>query len=525
MVKRIIQRVLNKLRRPKAAPAPKSAPLHEPQKEAKPGPVAHHEHESGHGQGGHRRPRPQGRTHAPRREDHRRADAPVHSHAPAAPWDPAQFVVEPVEGKTRFIDFDLPVEILHAIHDLGFKYCTPIQAMTLPHTLAGKDVFGRAQTGTGKTAAFLISTFAQILRNPLKTPRQNGTPRALILAPTRELALQIQHDAVGLAKHTNINCVAVFGGMDYDKQRRHLTERQVDLVIATPGRLLDFRQRGDVHLNHVETLIIDEGDRMLDMGFIPDMRRIINSTPPKTNRQTMLFSATLPDEVQRLAQQWTRDPVTIDIAPEQVAVDTVKQVVYIVTMQKKFSLLYNILQRDNPQRVMVFGNRRDEVERLMQELRHYNINCALLSGAVPQMKRVRVLEDFRSGKIRVLVATDVAGRGIHIEGVSHVINYNLPLDPEDYVHRIGRTGRAGASGISISFADEDDSFHVPEIEKFIGRELPCTHPEDEWLVLPPAPPRTAGMGRPLGETHAQSNGPQRRGGPRRGGPRRGPPRR
>ncbi|MBU1910384.1 MAG: DEAD/DEAH box helicase, partial [Verrucomicrobia bacterium] len=282
--------------------------------------------------------------------------------------------------------------------------------------------------------------------------------------------------------------------------------------------LLDFRRRGDIHLSQVEVLVIDEADRMLDMGFIPDVRTIVHSTPPKNERQTLFFSATLTPEVMRLASQWTTDPVSVEIAPEQVAVDTVDQQVYIVTLRDKFALLYNILSRDNATRVLVFANRRDHSERLMENLRRYGIDCALLTGAVDQRKRLRVLEDFRAGKIRVVVATDVAGRGLHVEGISHVINYNLPMDPEDYVHRIGRTGRAGVSGISVSFADEDDGHYLPQIEKFMGRALPCIHPEDDWLVLP-APLYAArepkfSSRRPPG----RSFGPRRGGGgPRRGG--------
>jgi ATP-dependent RNA helicase RhlB len=259
---------------------------------------------------------------------------------------------------------------------------------------------------------------------------------------------------------------------------------------------------------------------MLDMGFIPDVRTIVHSTPPKNERQTLFFSATLTPEVMRLASQWTTDPVSVEIAPEQVAVDTVNQKVYIVTIRDKFALLYHILTRDNAPRVLVFANRRDQSERLMENLRRYGIDCALLTGAVDQRKRLRVLEDFREGKIRVLVATDVAGRGLHVEGISHVINYNLPMDPEDYVHRIGRTGRAGVSGISVSFADEDDGHYLPQIEKFMGRTLSCIHPEDDWLTLP-APLYAAREPK-----YSSRRGPDRSGrsfGPRRGGggPRRG----
>jgi ATP-dependent RNA helicase RhlB len=254
--------------------------------------------------------------------------------------------------------------------------------------------------------------------------------------------------------------------------------------VATPGRLLDFQRRRDISLNKVEVLIIDEADRMLDMGFIPDVRKIIHSTPTKDKRQTMLFSATLTGQITRLASQWTRDPVTVEIEPEQVAVDSVDQVVYIVTRDEKFALLYNIIDKQDLERVLVFCNRRDEVRRLAEMLTRYGINCAIMSGEVPQNKRVRRLDDFKKGKIRVLVATDVAGRGIHIEGMDHVINFTLPLDPEDYVHRIGRTGRAGALGTSVSFADEKASFYIPAIEEFMGRELGCIRPEDSWLTMP-----------------------------------------
>ena len=406
------------------------------------------------------------------------------------PWDEVASRPEPMEGKIRFHDLSIPEPILHAVADLGFTHCTPIQAEIMPPTLEGKDAMGKAQTGTGKSAAFLIAIFNHLLRNPPPENWRRGTPRALIIAPTRELALQIERDAIDLAKYTDLVLVAVFGGMDYEKQQRKLTEQHVDVVIATPGRLLDFKRRRDIHLGHVEILVLDEADRMLDMGFIPDVRNIIQSTPPKTHRQTMFFSATLNADVYRLANLWTRDPVQVEIEPEHVAVDTVDQKVYIVTTQEKFPLLLNIIKRENAERVMVFANRRDQTRKLADLLHRYDISCAMLSGDVPQQKRIRTLERFREGKVRVLVATDVAGRGIHVEGVSHVVNFTLPQDPEDYVHRIGRTGRAGASGISISFACEEDAFQIPLIEEFMGRSLPGIHPEDEWVQLPPRPAHT-----------------------------------
>lgn len=431
-------------------------------------------------------------------------------------WDIASYVVQPAEGKTRFHDLDLPNNVMHAIADLKFAYCTPIQAELLPPALKGKDVFGKAQTGTGKSAAFLLTILTHLHRKPGQEGRKNGTPRALILAPTRELVMQLRKDVEELASHTSTNVLAVFGGMDYEKQKRHLMGQVVDIMIATPGRLLDFKRKRDLHLSKVEILVIDEADRMLDMGFIPDVRNIIHSTPPRHQRQTLLLSATLTKEVTRLASQWTKDPHTVEIEPEQVAVDTVNQIIYIVTADEKFPLLYNMIERDELTRVMVFVNRRDEVRRLTDDLQRHNVKCDMLSGEVNQRKRMKTLEDFREGKIPVLIATDVAGRGIHIDGVSHVINYTLPADPEDYVHRIGRTGRAGASGTSISFASETDSFHIPDIEAYIGRDLPCTYPDDELLATLPQPTRPRAK-EPRRVTGTRGSGRSRQTGQRSGG--------
>jgi ATP-dependent RNA helicase RhlB len=425
----------------------------------------------------------------PRRRPEGSDEKPKSAAAPVVAWQPDLFQVPPEVGKTRFHDLNLPDPVLHAVADAGFKYCTPIQAEIMPATLKGRDAFGRAQTGTGKTAAFLITVLTRMLASPLKGKRPPGTPRVLIIAPTRELVLQIADEALLLSAYCPFSIVSVFGGMDYEKQRRQLHGKPVDIVVATPGRLLDFKRRRDLDLKQVEMLILDEADRMLDMGFIPDVRQIVYSTPHKDKRQTLFFSATLTPDVTRLSASWTRDPVSIEIEPEQVAVDTVDQVVYIVTTDQKFALTYNIITRKNLKRVLVFCNRRDETRRLAETLDRYRINCAVLSGEVPQKKRIRTLEDFKAGKIRVLVATDVAGRGIHIEDMDYVVNFTLPHDPEDYVHRIGRTGRAGSAGTSISFACEEDSFYLPAIEEFIGRPLHCIPPEEEYLELPPAPRR------------------------------------
>lgn len=402
-------------------------------------------------------------------------------------WTPEDFSVPVEEGKVRFHDLNLPVPVLHAIADLGFQYCTPIQGQVLHYTLGGHDAIGRAQTGTGKTAAFLLTIINDLLRNPSEEERYAGEPRALILAPTRELALQIAKDAKALTKYTDIKVLSVLGGMEYDKQRQQLRQGLVDIVVATPGRLIDFAGKQDIYLDQVELLVIDEADRMLDMGFIPDVKRIVRMTPAKTHRQTMLFSATFTRDVINLATQWTMGAVRVEIEPEQVTTDRVEQQTYIVTADEKVTLLYNLIEQQNLDRVMVFANRRDQVRKLTDTLKAHHISCALLSGDVPQDRRIKTLEGFREGRIKVLVATDVAGRGIHIDGVSHVVNFTLPDQPEDYVHRIGRTGRAGASGISVSFASEDDAFALPAIEAAIGKKLDCIYPPEE--LLRPIPSR------------------------------------
>ncbi|MFU8819313.1 MAG: ATP-dependent RNA helicase RhlB [Desulfurivibrio sp.] len=421
------------------------------------------------------------------------------------PWSLDDFQVAPAEGKTRFHDLDLAPELMRAIQSLGFQYSTPIQAQILPPTLAGHDAFGKAQTGTGKSAAFLISIITRLLRDPETEQENLAQPRALVLAPTRELAIQIHQDALDLLRFSKLNCAAVFGGTDYEKQRQVFAHSPVDILIATPGRLIDFARQKVVFLNQVEVLVIDEADRLLDMGFIPDVRRIIQQTPDKSKRQTLFFSATLTPQIGSLAAQWTKDPITVEIEPEQVASDSVEQLVYMVTAKEKMTVLYNLITGKQLERVIVFCNRRDVTRRVRERLYRHDISCAMLSGEVSQPQRMKTLENFKEGKIRVLVATDVAGRGLHIEGISHVVNFNLPEDAEDYVHRIGRTGRAGASGISVSFADEEESFYLPAIEEYMGRKLSCVYPDDDLLTpLPPpvhkAPPveKSVSGGRPGG---------------------------
>ena len=396
-------------------------------------------------------------------------------------WSPSEFVVEAVDDKTRFHDLDLQDSLLRGVAELGFQYCSPIQAKILPHTLQGHDAIGKAQTGTGKTAAFLITIFNDLLCNPPEGERYLAEPRAVIIAPTRELVMQIAADAEDLGKFTGLQTVTMIGGADYQKQLAKVQSRVVDLVVATPGRLIDFMQRRDLFLDRVETLVLDEADRMLDMGFIPQVKRIVRATPRKEDRQTLLFSATFTQDILNLAQQWTFDPVTVEIEPERVATATVDQRVYLVTSHERLKVLLKVLRSPEAVSTIVFANRRDQVRSLHEKLRKAGISCGILSGEITQARRTKTLADFKSGKIAVLVATDVAGRGIHVDGVSHVVNYNLPEDPEDYVHRIGRTGRAGATGISISFASEDDAFLLPDIETLLGERLKCVSPPADLL--------------------------------------------
>lgn len=400
-------------------------------------------------------------------------------------WQLAAFSIPPQNGKTRFHDFFLPTNLMHAIHDLGFSYCTPIQAGVLRHTLKGSDCIGRAQTGTGKTAAFLISIITLLEENPPPTERYMGEPRALIIAPTRELVIQIAKEAETLTKYSNLNVMSFVGGMNINKQLKQLEAKYCDIMVATPGRLLDFSQRNEIHLDLLEIIVLDEADRMLDMGFIPQVRQILRLTPSKQTRQTLFFSATFNHNIMGLAKQWTIDPIIVEIEPETIANTSIEQHIYAVSKKDKITLLYNLITQHQWPRVIVFANRRDQVRNVEKQLKKQGISIALLSGEVAQNKRIQTLEKFRTGKIKVLIATDIAGRGIHINGISHVINYNLPETPDDYIHRIGRTGRAGTKGVSISFIDEDDIFILPKIETLLGQKLAGEIPPASLLTPMP----------------------------------------
>lgn len=376
-----------------------------------------------------------------------------------------------------FQTLNLHPQLKQAIDALGFTEMTPIQQKVLKYTLAGHDAIGRAQTGTGKTAAFLISIINDLLNNPLSEQRYRGEPRALILAPTRELAIQIENDAKDLVKFSQLNVVTLVGGVDFDKQRKQLDANLVDIVVATPGRLIDFTEQREVWLDQIEFLVIDEADRLLDMGFIPSVKRIVRFSPKKEQRQTLMFSATFSYDVLNLAQQWLYEPVTVEIEPEKKTNADVEQRVYVVSNQDKYKLLREILNDEPIEKVMIFANRRDQVRKLYDHLKRDDYKVVMLSGEIAQDRRLKMLDQFKNGKHNIMIATDVAGRGIHVDGVSHVINFTLPEQSDDYVHRIGRTGRAGTQGVSISFLSEDDAFYLPEIEKAIGQKLPLTRME------------------------------------------------
>lgn len=405
------------------------------------------------------------------------ANKPKVTKPKKAPWSPADYKVEPAEGKTRFHELNLEDDLLHSIADLKYEYCSEIQAVSLPYTLQGHDFIGKAQTGTGKTAAFLITIINDLMLRPIPAAdRFSSEPRALILAPTRELALQIEKDARSLTKHVDMNVYSVLGGIDYQKQRDYVRNNVIDILVATPGRLIDFLNSGELFLDQVDALVIDEADRMLDMGFIPDVKRILSRCPKVEARQTLLFSATFNQDVLNLCQRWTKNPIHIEIEAEQLTTEKVDQKVFMVSSDEKLEIICRYIDLNKVKRAIIFGNRRDETRRLEAALKAKGVKAALLSGEVPQHKRIKTLEQFKNGSIEILVATDVAGRGIHVDGVSHVFNYNLPDDPEDYVHRIGRTGRANETGVSISFACEDDAFLLPELEQYIGMKLNCEYP-------------------------------------------------
>ena len=411
----------------------------------------------------------------------------------------------------RFADLPLSAGLQQGIAEAGFSQCTPIQSKTLPIALDGQDVAGQAQTGTGKTAAFLLALFHRLEQHPpLATDPGPPAPRALIMAPTRELAVQVHADAAVLGKHLPFTLGLAFGGTDYDKQRAVLAAG-VDVLIGTPGRIIDFYKQRVFGLRGIQVLVLDEADRMFDLGFIKDIRYVLRRLPEHDRRLNMLFSATLSHRVLELAYEHMNDPELIRIEPDKMTVDRVTQSIYFPAMEERLPLLLTLLRDRDPHRTMIFVNTRREADRLRDALVHNGIKAEALSGDVPQRKRLRMLKDFQAGELAVLIGTDVASRGLHVPGVSHVFNYDLPQDAEDYVHRIGRTARAGATGDAISFGCETYAISLPEIEAFIGRKIPvATFDHNALMSAQPNAPRSQ---RP------------RPGGHHDGGQRRGPPRR
>src|ERR1700721_210127 len=359
--------------------------------------------------------------------------------------------------------------LAQGIVDAGFTYCTPIQAQTLPIALQGRDVAGQAQTGTGKTAAFLVALYQSLLTKPAPPNRSRTSIRALIVAPTRELAVQIHKDAAVLGKHTGLKLAVVVGGTDYEKQRQIVSEG-VDVLIGTPGRIIDYFKQHVFDLRHAQVLVLDEADRMFDLGFIADIRFLMRRLPPPQRRLSMLFSATLSQRVLELAYEHMNNPELVRIEPDKMTVDRVRQIMYYPSMEEKLPLLISLLRQADARRTMIFVNTKRMAERLESVLNANGFNAQAISGDVPQPKRLRFLRDFHNGDLAVLIATDVASRGLHIPDVSHVFNFDLPQDAADYVHRIGRTARAGAEGDAISFACEEYAVSLPEVEGFLGHK-------------------------------------------------------
>ncbi len=382
-----------------------------------------------------------------------------------------------------FHSLRISAPVLQGIDALGFTACTPIQEKALPLSLTGKDVAGQAQTGTGKTAAFLITIFTRLLEHRPRAGHETRGPRALVIAPTRELVLQILHDAQDLGRFTGLTMHAVFGGVDYNRQREEL-RAGCDVLIGTPGRLIDYFKQRVYTLRHVEVLVIDEADRMFDMGFIADLRFMLRRLPPYHQRQSMLFSATLSWNVMELAYEHMNDPVKVSVSPEQVTAENVEHLLFHVGLHEKLPLLLGLFRKEKPERALVFANTKREVETVARRLEENGYHARAITGDLPQAVRLRVMRQFKSGELPVLVATDVASRGLHVEGVTHIFNYDLPLDPENYVHRVGRTARAGASGKAFTLACEEYVMGLEPIEELIGFKIPMVHVDDEMLVQP-----------------------------------------
>ena len=393
---------------------------------------------------------------------------------------------------THFSELPIHKHVIAALDAANFKHCTPIQALSLPPSLEGQDVAGQAQTGTGKTIAFLVATFHHLLSNPVP---QSTAPRAIIMAPTRELAVQIYNDAELLSKHTGLSLGLIYGGEGYQSQREKL-EKGVDIIIGTTGRILDYFKQGVFSLNNIQVAVLDEADRMFDLGFIKDIRFLFRRMPKPTERLSMLFSATLSFRVQELAYEHMNNPIHVQVEPEQKTASRVKEELFYPSDEDKMRLLLTLLEEEWPDKAIVFANTKHGCEQVEAWLKADGHRVGMLSGDVPQKKRLGILDKFTKGQLDILVATDVAARGLHIEKVTHVFNYDLPDDAEDYVHRIGRTGRAGKSGHAISFACEKYALNLPAIEEYISHTISVTDYESVALLDDITPPKPIHRRRP-----------------------------
>ncbi len=393
-----------------------------------------------------------------------------------------------------FAELNLPEPLQRAIDELGFTELTPVQQAALPRTLAGEDIAGQGRTGTGKTATFLITIFNRLLSRPPMLGRKPHHPRALVIAPTRELVVQISEDAHALGKYAGLTIHTVFGGVDYDKQRKGF-DRGVDILIGTPGRLIDYFRQRCYSLRKTEIVVIDEADRMFDLGFIRDLRFLLRRLPPVEERQALLFSATLSYRVLELAYEHMNNPEKVRAEQGEITATGIEESLYHTAMDEKLPLLIHLLRAEDVRKGMIFVNEKRTGERVARQLARYGFKVGVLSGDVRQKKRMRILEDFSEGRLHLLVATDVASRGLHIDGVTHVFNYDLPEEAENYVHRIGRTARAGATGVAVSFCCERFCLELPDIEAYIGRRIPVRMIEPEWLeVGPPTHPDATAEG-------------------------------
>ncbi|MEZ8137540.1 ATP-dependent RNA helicase RhlB [Vibrio splendidus] len=389
----------------------------------------------------------------------------------------------------KFADLDLLPQVIEGLEKKGFDYCTPIQALALPVLLTGQDIAGQAQTGTGKTLAFLTATFNHLLKTPEHAGRKPNQPRAIIMAPTRELAIQIYNDADSLVESTGIKAALAYGGESYDKQLGKI-EEGADILIGTTGRIIDFYKQKVFNLNHIQAVVLDEADRMFDLGFIKDIRFLFRRMPEPKDRLNMLFSATLSYRVQELAFEHMHNPEHVVVEPERKTGHRIQEELFYPSNEHKMALLQTLIEEEWPDRAIIFANTKHKCESVWGHLAADGHRVGLLTGDVPQKKREKILEQFTKGDVDLLVATDVAARGLHIPQVTHVFNFDLPDDCEDYVHRIGRTGRAGESGHSISFACEDYAINLPPIEEYIEHAIPMSDYDASALLEDlPAPMR------------------------------------